>query len=345
MDSITVSSHFVRALLGGARRQGADTLALLDACGIPAEILSKDQARVSSEKYTCLVQQIWMTLQDEYMGFADTKSKPGTFAAMSYLVIACQSLESVYKRACSFYGLFDKPILLRLSVDHEKEEACLTLESEAPLHDPEHFFQESLLVIWHRFSCWLIGEKILLNRVEFDYDCPANVAEYRYLFNCDLHFNQPRTRLCFSTRYLSMPLLQDERTLKEFLKISPADLLAKPDDSSTFTGKIRKLLGKDLSHAMPDFETIAQQLNVSPQTLRRRLKQENTSYQEIKDYMRRDVAIYFLSRYELSINEIAFKVGFTEPSTFHRAFKKWTGLTPGEYRVGIQEHQVPGSGQ
>jgi AraC-like DNA-binding protein len=68
--------------------------------------------------------------------------------------------------------------------------------------------------------------------------------------------------------------------------------------------------------------------------LRRRLKQENTSFQEIKDLLRRDLAIYFLGRPELPVNEIAHRVGFTEASTFHRAFKKWTGVTPGAYREG-----------
>ena len=88
-----------------------------------------------------------------------------------------------------------------------------------------------------------------------------------------------------------------------------------------------------MSQSLPDFNFIASCLNISTQTLRRRLKDENTSYQEIKDHMRRDVALYHLThRDEPSINAIAFKVGFTEPSTFHRAFKKWTGLTPGAYR-------------
>lgn len=332
MDSISVSSHFVRALLGGAVRQGIDPLPLLQHCNIAPEVLSRPQARVSGEAYTRLVQTIWVTLQDEYMGFTTHKSKPGTFAASSYLVIGCHSLESVYKRAAAFYGLFDDPIVLKLSVDEAADEATLTLEPHAALFDPDHFFQESLLVIWHRFSCWLLGERIVLNRAHFNYSEPGHVHEYRHLFNCELHFDQPKTSLTFHRRYLTLPLAQDERTLKEFLKVSPADLLAKPDDHSTYSGRIRRLLGKDLSQSLPDFEAIASQLNVSPQTLRRRLKQENTSFQDIKDQMRRDVAIYFLGRHEMTINEIAIKVGFTEPSTFHRAFKKWTGLTPGEYR-------------
>lgn len=334
MDRISVSAHFVRALLGGARRQGIEVKPLLALAGIPAEVLTHDSVRVSAEQYTELVQQIWQVLQDEFMGFAEVRSKPGTFAAMCYLVIPCQTLESVYKRGRAFYGLFDKPVGMTLSV--EGDEAALTIASEGPLHDPEHFFQESLLVIWHRFSCWLIGERIVLNRVEFDYPEPAHAKEYRHLFASELRFDQAATRLCFSSRYLTFPLVQDERTLKDFLKSSPADLLAKPDDSTTFTARIRRLLGKDLGQPLPDFEAIAVQLNVSPQTLRRRLKQENTSFQEIKDHMRRDIALYHLGRHELSINDIAIRVGFTEPSTFHRAFKKWTGLTPGEYR----EHQA-----
>ena len=78
---------------------------------------------------------------------------------------------------------------------------------------------------------------------------------------------------------------------------------------------------------------MAEQLHVSPQTLRRHLREEDTSFQEIKDHLRRDLAIYHLGRDELTINALAEQLGFSEPSAFHRAFKKWTGLTPGAYRA------------
>ena len=78
---------------------------------------------------------------------------------------------------------------------------------------------------------------------------------------------------------------------------------------------------------------MARQLNTSPQTLRRRLHEQGTSFQELKDQLRRDLAIYHLGRRELPIQEIAEQLGFSEPSAFHRAFKKWTGLTPGAYRA------------
>jgi AraC-like DNA-binding protein len=191
-------------------------------------------------------------------------------------------------------------------------------------------------VIWHRLSSWLIGQGIPLNRVFFHYPEPPHSEEYRGLFHCPLAFEQPATGLAFPARFLERPVIRDELEMREFLKTSPADLLARPDDRNSYTARIRALIGRDFTQPLPDFEWIAEQLNTSPQTLRRRLKAENTSFQEIKDNLRRDIAIFHLMRDNLSINDIAHRAGFTETSTFHRAFKKWTGLTPGAYREGLR---------
>lgn len=332
MNNISVSSHFVVAALSGAKAKGYDIEAILREAGIAPEVLDNPRARVSGSEFTALIQQTWNKLQDEFMGFTRRRSKPGTFATMCHLVIHCNTLESALRRSCTFYGLFDDTVALELVQDGEQ--ARLQLAASPDCQDPYHFLQESLLVIWHRFACWLVGQQIILDQAFFDYPAPHHVREYKHLFNCPLEFDCPRTGISFNRRYLSLPVIRDEQALKKFLISSPADLLAKPDDSNTYTARIRALIGRDFNHSLPDFERIAEQLNLSPQTLRRRLRAENTSYQQIKDLLRRDLAIYHLSRNELSINEIALRVGFTEPSTFHRAFKKWTGMTPGAYRSG-----------
>jgi AraC-like DNA-binding protein len=98
-------------------------------------------------------------------------------------------------------------------------------------------------------------------------------------------------------------------------------------------------LRRYLTEEMPSLEVISDMLATTPQTLRRRLKREGQGYQMIKDALRRDVAVQYLTQTELSLPEVAAKVGFSEASTFHRAFKGWTGLTPGAYR---QAHNEPG---
>ncbi len=334
MAKLTVSSHFVQAALGGARRRGFDTQQMLLQAGIDPTLLNQPGARVTGVQYTRLMQLLWLTLDDEYMGFGTIPSRSGTFATFCYLTIHCHTLESVYKRGYLFYNLFDNPLIMRL--EKQGRQASLIVEQRQELHDPDHFLQESLLVIWHRLSCWLTGQQIVLDEVCLNYSPPPHLEEYKHLFYGEVKFNQPRTCLTFNQRFLALPIIRDEPALKEFLKSSPADLLARPDDKTSHTALVRAFIGRDLRQELPAFETVAQHLYTSPQTLRRRLREENTSYQEIKDNLRRDQAIYHLSRKEYSINDIAFMVGFTEPSTFHRAFKKWTGLTPGAYRESEQ---------
>ena len=330
MAKLTVSRHFVEAALAGARKQGYDTDQMLRDAGIEPERLQTEKARVTGSQYTRLMQVIWATMEDEFMGFAPRRSRPGTFATLCQLVIHCHNLECVLRRARQFYGLFDDTITLALR--YEGEHVAIELRSEHPLDDPYHFLQESLLVIWHRLCSWLIGQGIPLDEAYFNYPEPPHVGEYRSIFHCPLFFNRSRTGLRFRREYMRRPVIRDELEMKQFLETSPADLLARPDDRNSYTARIRAIIGRDFRDRIPEFDRIAEQLNMSPQTLRRRLKAENTSFQEIKDNLRRDIAIYHLSRGDQAINDIAYLAGFAETSTFHRAFKKWTGMTPGAFR-------------
>ncbi|MBD0686808.1 AraC family transcriptional regulator [Pseudomonas sp. PSB18] len=329
MRQRTIASHFARAALGGARRQGFDALPLLQQLGISPELLDEPRARIAPEQFARLLQSLWLALGDEYLGFGSAPSKPGTFAMMCHTLIHCRTLGKALQRGLLFYRLFpDAPDLTLVA---EGEQVRLVLDDSA-LWDPDHFLAESLLVVWHRLASWLIGQRIGLEQASFSYARPAHGAEYDLLFPCPLVFEAQHSSLLFHSRYLDMPLLQDERTLKRFLERSPADLLSRPDDGHSLSSQLRRLLGRDTAR-WPDLEAAADHLHLSPQTLRRHLREEGTSFQELKDHLRRDIAIYHLGRADLSLQQIAEQLGFSEPSAFHRAFKKWTGLTPGAYRA------------
>ncbi|MBS7661374.1 AraC family transcriptional regulator [Pseudomonas lalucatii] len=332
MRERTIASHFVRAALRGAVRQGLDCTPLLRQAGIQPALLDEPRARIAPQQFARLLQLLWERLDDEYLGCGRLRSRRGTFAMMCHAIIHCRSLGKALARGALFYGLFPGAPSIRLS--REGDWVRLSIE-DAHLWDPDHFLLECLLVIWHRLGSWLIGQRIRLEEVSFAYTAPAHVGEYELLFPGRRRFDAASSGLLFHARYLAMPLLQDERTLKQFLQHSPADLLARPDGGDSLGGQIRRLLGRDCAR-WADLDAIARQLHMSPQTLRRHLREEGASFQELKDQLRRDLAIYQLGRAELSIQQIAEQLGFSEPSAFHRAFKKWTGLTPGAYRA--QEH-------
>ena len=144
MRERTIASHFARAALGGARRHGYDYAPLLHQLGISPELLNQPKARIAPEQFTRLLQQLWLELDDEYLGFGHGPSKRGTFAMMCHALIHCRTLEKALNRGLLFYSLF--PEAPRLSLTREGEMARLSLD-DSELWDPEHFLSESLLAV------------------------------------------------------------------------------------------------------------------------------------------------------------------------------------------------------
>lgn len=330
MNRDTISIHFVNAALAGVRRMGMDTDALLSHAGIEPELLNQPKARVSPDQYTRLAQSLWLVTQDEHLGFDVRPRRLGTFSTMCQLIIHAGTLGKALEQSVRFYRLFGDE--WAVSIERDAHEARLI--PNIPKHlDPEHFITESMLMIWHGLASWLIERRIPLERVQFAYAEPEHVQEYDALFFAPVvKFNAPRTEITFAADYLELPIRQDENSLNDFLRTAPAQLLVKFKNANSLTSRIRDVLKEHIGGEMPTLNEVAPLLCLSPQTLRRRLAAEGKSYQGVKDNLRRDTAIHLLLKPELALEDVAQQVGFSETSTFHRAFKKWTGVTPGLYR-------------
>ncbi len=330
MSRDTISIHFVNAALTGVTRLGMDVETLLRHVGIEAELLRQPKARISPEQYTRFVKMLWMVTQDEHVGFADQPRRLGTFAIMCQLIIHAKTLGDALDLSSQFYKLFGDD--WNVNLERDKHEARFV--PQVPVdRDPDHFITESILMIWHGLASWLIDRRLPLERVHFGYPRPAHADEYDALFFAPvMQFDAPRTEVTFAADYLDLPIRQNEETLEEFLKTAPADLLVKFKNTNSLTSRIRDVLESQIGEEMPTLNDVASMLYLSPQTLRRRLAAEGKSYQGVKDALRRDAAIHLLLNPELTLEDVAQQVGFSETSTFHRAFKKWTGVTPGLYR-------------
>ena len=131
-------------------------------------------------------------------------------------------------------------------------------------------------------------------------------------------------------------LIRRNGNLSTFLRTAPENILLKYKNGSSLSAKVRRRLRQVLPGDVPDFDQLAEELNITPATLRRRLSEEGASFQGIKDELRRDLAISYLSDSNRSVMDIALELGFSERSAFHRAFRKWTGASPGAFRRELQ---------
>jgi AraC-like DNA-binding protein len=239
-------------------------------------------------------------------------------------------LAQALDRSLRFYALILDDI--SGSVQRDAQEARIVLHERVTGASRRVFAHELLLMLLYGVSCWLVGRRIPILRTEFSYAEPAHSAEYRLMYCSDLRFNRANTLLAFDAAYLDLPVVQNERSAKEFLRTAPENILLKYKNVSSLAARVRRRLRQFLPGTVPDFEQLAGDMGMTPATMRRRLHEEGESYQSIKDQLRRDLAISYLSHSSRSVMDIALELGFAERSAFHRAFRKWTGASPGEFR-------------
>jgi AraC-like DNA-binding protein len=329
----TVAICFVAAALKAVRDRQMDAEALLNRVGLSPSLLQVPQARVSAKHYGELWRLVALTLDDEFFGQDSRRMKAGSFAMLVHAVLGCKSLGQAMERSLRFYGLILDDIAGTLV--RGAKEATVVLRPRAQGLPARVFGHEVLLMLLHGVACWLVGRRIPILRAHFSYPEPAHSAEYRLMYCTTLSYSQPDTAITFAVEYLDLPIVQNERTVKEFLRTAPESILVKYKNGSSLTARIRRRLRQTLPGEVPDFESLAAELNMTTATLRRRLHEEGASYQGIKDQLRRDLAIGYLSHSGRSVMDIALELGFSERSAFHRAFRKWTGASPGEFRRGL----------
>jgi len=302
---------------------------------------------VPAEHYNRVYWFIMSMLQDESLGVSMKQPTPsGSFRMMALYVIHCANLEQAFIRADEFQSfcrqLAGVPPGKRAPLQHLQGDRVLHVfpdseEFAAQDSDLAWYAVAHTLAVWRRFCSWLIGTQIELFEVHLQLPDPGEAANLKRIFDCPMLFGQECNGFVFDARYLKAPLLHDEASLMQFLRSAPYHLLANTEVASDdrIVAKMRRVVGQDLSREFPSVVTMADYLHMSVRTLRRRLKEVDTTYQEFKDQTRCEAATRLLSRPELKVNAVAALLGFDEPSAFHRSFKKWTGATPGEYRQSL----------
>lgn len=258
---------------------------------------------------------------------------PGAFALICRGLIQEPNLEKALRQCLNNFGLFLRDVGASLSLRGKRAVISLVSRCADPLRS--HYAEETLLVLIISLLCWLGGRRIPIDRADFRHS-RLSLSDDPLLWGSNLTWNAGRTEIEFASRFLRLPVVQDLASLKVFLRSAPQWLVIRFRNQHGLTTQVHQRLRGSHYSQWPTLEAFAREVQMSASTLRRRLEREGGSYQEIKDEVRRGVAVELLRRTSVSISEIAELTGFQEPSAFHRAFKKWTGESPGRYRARFQ---------
>jgi AraC-like DNA-binding protein len=324
MERRMIAPCFMDDTLDCLRRHGVDAAPLLARVGLSSTITDP----ISSEQYGALWHAVAREMDDEFFGEGARPMRAGSFALLCHAILSTETLEQALRRALRF---------LRVALDDPHGElvvedglAQIVLKDAGSVRSA--FAYRTFWIIVHGVNCWLVGRRLPIRWVDFRCGAPAVGADYRLFFGAPVRFDQPQTRLVFDAEFLKLPPIRDERALREFLRHAPANILVRYRHDEGLSAAIRQRLRVAAPATWPSFELLAARLRMSAPTLRRRLQLEGQTYRAIKDEIRRSLATEALLEAKTGIADLATALGFSEPSAFHRAFRKWTGVSPARFR-------------
>ena len=269
------------------------------------------------------------------------------FELMCYCMISARTLGEALDLAVRYEHMLYPMIGHQVELRREEEQAVLGYRIRftergaalAPKDWDKADTQDTVakasgLLIWHLLCGWLTGEPLGLTRANIAAPF-VNQAYSRGLeqsLGAPVSFDTEENCFCFPLQELDRRIVHTPDSLRNFLDNAVYELLLMDRKPASTSAAIKSLIVIDLPHGLPSFTAIAEQLHMSESSLRRRLQREDTSYQQLKDEVRCQVAIDKLLHEDIKVADLSEYLGFTEPSSFVRSFKSWTGDTPRAYR-------------
>nr|WP_322940487.1 AraC family transcriptional regulator [Pseudomonas sp. s4] len=331
----TVSVAYLQGLVEYLQRQGIAPEALLAHAQLGPDALNQRDQRIAASAYLTLLGEGVRLSGDPNLGLHLGESvRPGYYGVLGYLIMSCATLADALHRQARYASLVGNLGLVVLDDEPARPDSePLIAHSWQPLlAQQQRQLSEETLAGWVSFGRWISGLDIAPTEVRFQHSAPADTSEHARIFRCPVLFDQPDNALVFPRRLLAAPLSQADAQVRGMLDAYADRLLVELNQGHGVLDRARLELARQLPEQGADLEAIAAALALTPRTLQRRLRESGLSFSQLVDETRQQLVLHYLRDPALELAEIAFLVGFSEAGSLARAFRRWTGTSPGEYR-------------
>jgi AraC-like DNA-binding protein len=323
-----VQERTLSVLVGAARRLGieVDIAALA-----PTRHHSGDDTVVPTGEYQAVLRRIFADPR-ETLGIELAAAMPvEALGLWGFLLRTSPTFGAMLQRAQRYMRVFYR--FTRVTLSFHDDQAILICEHPDPApfgrHEQEVCF---FLGQWLILGRTLIGEAVEAQEVRMGWTGPADPAPLEAFFQCPVRFGCSEDALVFDRRVLDLPLPEHTPELAKMFEGYATAMIQRLGAEASFVERVREAISEGMLSGASDESAIAGHIGVTTRTLRRRLADAGLSFREIRHALLRTRAEDMLRDHRLPIAEVSYLLGYAEPSTFHRAFRSWTGLTPSEWR-------------
>ncbi|ARS36374.1 AraC family transcriptional regulator [Pontibacter actiniarum] len=331
-EAHSLSAPSVGLLLHVLRQQGQDVGHICRQVGLDQRLVQDVNARIPVE----MAQDLWRAAvaatQDPDLALHVAEAiNPTSMGTIAYVMMNAATLQESLLKLCKYQDIICGAI--RTSLEVQGEQALVKLEVASPaLQHPRHALDSELVIYKNAFPA-LVGQEIKYKKVLLAYPAPGNVAEHERIFaGAELVFNAAYSGLVFEAACLQLPVVSANAELNQLFEKYADAYLQRLFEPSTLRERVQQEIAKQLKGEEPGINSVSRSMAISVRSLQAKLKEEGTTYQALLNEVRKEIAVQHLQDNQQTISDIAYLLGFAEPSVFSRSFKKWTGMPPMAYR-------------
>lgn len=333
---MTISVSLIRALVDAVVRAGARESSLLESAQVDAAVLTDPQARVTPDTQDRLFLEAIRVTGDAAFGLHMGQTTPvGAFGVPAHMVLHSRNVREALEVLFRYSGIIADCEPSRLLLDDARATIIYNDVRTTPLSN--QIRAEFGLTFIARVGAMLIGADANVHEIHFEHDEPEYSAEVQDHFGAPVRYRQPHCAIIVDRASLERPHRFADTEIFELLR-TQADhaLLNTRQTTARLAPRIHDLIMERYADFEPTLINIAQALGMSERTLRRKLQVEGAQFRQILHGAYGQLARRILAEPDITIQEASYRLGFSEPSAFHHAFKRWTGMTPAEYRASLQ---------
>lgn len=339
------SAAAIQQYLTVAQERNLDWRTALEVAGLSESDLQDGQNRFSGEQFQRFLEHLIARADDPLLGLhTSAHVQPGSYNVLGYIVMNCATVGEAMARIIPYEKLVGDMGVSRII--SEPKQLCVEWHCRYPSPVVRPHMIANVLASWVKFCRWLANREDASPRaVELEFepeDEPKQRAAFEAIFRCPVHFGCPRSALIVDPAMLEIPLRQPDQILRKTLE-SHADqqMASLSDPARSLVEQTRQQIRRFLAEGITRQDSVAESLGMTARTLQRRLGEEHSSYQAVLDEVRLEIAQKSLTDSEEAVADIAQRLGYAEPRSFHRAFKHWTGQTPGDFRASCRTPPKP----